>query len=96
MAGLLNAAKDQACVRCRRNDGTTVPCHYTGVRRQAYGGGFGIKVRDLVVAHLCAQCHKEMDTDSRDKAHKWEHSEEFQHYILLTILRLLDQGVLKT
>lgn len=36
-----------------------------------------------------------MDTDSRNKALKWEHSEEFQHYVLLTILRLFDQGVLK-
>lgn len=70
-------------------------CHYTGVRREAYGGGYGIKVKDVVGAHLCQRCHKEMDTHSRDKARKWEHSEEFQHYVLLTIIRWIEEGVLK-
>jgi hypothetical protein len=92
---LRNAAKDQSCVRCGCHDGTIVLCHYTGYRRHAYGGGLGIKVHDLVGAHLCFDCHQTMDTLSREKAKQIEHSESFQHYCLLTLLRLWDQGVIK-
>jgi hypothetical protein len=35
-----------------------------------------------------------MDSLSRDKAKKWEHSEEFQHYIILTLERRFVQGVI--
>lgn len=95
MSKLREAARDQACVRCGLNDGSTVLAHYFGVRRHAYGGGMSIKGHDVVGAHLCQRCHVEMDTDSRNKAQKWEHSEEFLHCCALTIIRLLEQGVLK-
>ena len=88
-------AQGQRCVRCNRDDETVVLAHYTGARRLAYGGGFGRKVADLAGAHLCARCHLEMDQLSRDKARKWDHSEEFLHYCMLTILRLADQGEIK-
>lgn len=78
------AAKGQTCVRCGANDGTVVLCHYFGPRRHAYGGGMSRKGNDAVAAHLCAGCHREMDTLSRDKDKKWEHSEEFLHYCALT------------
>lgn len=84
-------AKDQCCVRCGATEGVVL-CHYTGVRRLSYGGGLGRKVEDLIGAHLCQACHTYMDTLSRNKALKWEHSEEFQHFVLLTILRLVEQG----
>lgn len=87
-------AQGQRCVRCGREHESVVLCHYTGVRRLMYGGGYGIKVKDLTGAHLCAECHSYMDTLSRSKEHKWEHSEEFLHYVMLTILRLADQGEL--
>ena len=92
---LRKLAEGQTCVRCHRNQESVVLCHYTGARRLAYGGGFGIKVLDLVGAHLCGVCHNEMDCLSRDKARKWEHSEEFLHLCMLTILRLAEQGELK-
>jgi hypothetical protein len=91
---LREAARDQHCIRCGKDDGTTVLCHYTGVRRLAFGGGFGLKVNDLVGAHLCCECHKVMDTD-RSKDDKWEHSEEFLYLTVKTILRLNQQGKLK-
>ena len=94
MSKLREAARDQSCVRCGKQDGTVVLAHYTGARRMHYGGGFGIKCRDIFGAHLCGECHQWMDQLSRDKSRKWEHSEEFQHFILLTIKRLQDQGVL--
>jgi hypothetical protein len=91
---LRDAARDQSCVRCGAHDGTVVGAHYTGARRLAFGGGLGRKVHDLCIAHLCAKCHSEMDCTSRDKETKWEHSEEFLFLILLTQLRLWEQGVI--
>lgn len=92
---LREAARDQACIRCGKSDGSVVLAHYTGPRRLAYGGGFAIKVNDLAGAHLCSVCHVEMDSKSRVKALKWEHSEEFLHLCFLTILRLAEQGHVK-
>jgi len=88
---LRQLAEGQSCVRCGSDNGV-VGAHYTGVRREAYGGGFGRKVHDLCICHLCASCHRDVDTLSRDKAKKWEHSEEMQHSILLTLIRLYEQG----
>jgi hypothetical protein len=92
---LLDSARDQPCVQCGTRDGTTVGCHYTGVRRQEFGGGLGIKVSDFMLAHLCARCHREMDTWARCKDEKWEHSERFLALIARTWARWLDQGVLE-
>jgi hypothetical protein len=94
MSKLRRAARDQCCVRCGIDDKTVVLCHYTGVRRGDYGGGFGRKVDDIFGAHLCATCHRYFDTESRSKDKRWEHSEEFQHMVLLTIRRLLAQGII--
>ena len=94
MTKLRQAARDQPCVRCGREDGTVVLAHYTGVRRLSYGGGFGMKVSDIIGAHLCGECHKHMDTE-RDKDNRWLHSEEFLHLCALTIKRLYAQGVIK-
>jgi hypothetical protein len=79
-------------VRCGRPSCTVVGAHYTGVRRGSYGGGLGIKVHDFMVAHLCGECHVSMDQLSRDKHKKWEHSEEFLHYVALTLARLFEEG----
>jgi hypothetical protein len=92
---LREAARDAPCIRCMKEDGTIVLAHYTGVRRLSYGGGFGIKGHDLIGAHLCSDCHKLMDTLSRDKEGKWIHSEEFLHLCALTIIRLYKNGVIQ-
>jgi hypothetical protein len=91
---LLDAAEHEYCVRCGSSVGV-VGAHYTGARRGDYGGGLGIKVHDFLVAHLCAKCHAWMDTLSRDKDKRWEHSEEFLHLIALTLARLFESGVLR-
>ena len=59
-----------------------------------FGGGFGKKVHDLIGAHMCHRCHAYTDSLSRDKAQKWEHSEEFEFLILKTLLRLWEQGII--
>jgi hypothetical protein len=91
---LRNAARGQVCVRCGSEDGV-VGCHYTGVRRLSFGGGYGIKCHDFLSADLCAGCHRLMDTMGRDKSRQYEHSEEFLFYICLTLERRFIQGVIE-
>jgi hypothetical protein len=92
---LRRLAEGQSCVACGIKDGTVVAAHYFGPRRHAYGGGLGKKGSDAVMAHLCALCHRRMDSESRNKEKRWELSEEFLHYCALTWIRLIDQGLLK-
>ncbi len=89
---LRTQARDQPCVACGVNDGTVVLAHYFGPRRHAYGGGMGHKGHDAVAANLCARCHQRMDTASRDKAKKWETSEEMLHYCALTWIARIHKG----
>ncbi len=89
---LLKAAKDQSCVRCGADDGTIVGCHYTGLRQHIYGKGRGIKCHDLCVADLCSECHVFFDQPTERKS--IESSEDFQHCIILTMVRRFEQGVL--
>jgi hypothetical protein len=91
---LRDSAEGRSCVRCGANDGTIVGAHYTGPRRLTYGGGHSIKVHDYLLAHLCGHCHEYMDRLSRDKAKRWEHSEEFLHLIALTWERWINDGTL--
>jgi hypothetical protein len=91
---LLDMSAGESCVRCGREHKreTVVPAHYTGVRRDAYGGGLGVKVHDFLVADLCDECHAYMDSSSRDKEGRWGHSEEFQHYVILTLIKRFHAG----
>lgn len=89
---MLDLSEGETCVRCGISHPTVVGAHYTGVRRGSYGGGYGIKVHDCLVADLCGQCHEHMDRLSRDKEGRWGHSEEFQHYVMLTIAKRFEQG----
>jgi len=84
-------AKGQSCVACGANDSTVVLAHYVGPRRHSYGGGMSRKGHDAVGAHLCARCHAEMDTNTRDKAKRWESSEIFLHYCALTWIRVVEE-----
>lgn len=91
---LLASANGKSCVRCGRKIDGVVACHYTGVRRDLFGGGFGIKVSDLIHARLCQECHLYMDTLSRNKDMKYDHSEEFLTLCALTLIQLVNEGVL--
>jgi uncharacterized Fe-S cluster-containing radical SAM superfamily protein len=92
---MLDLSRGETCVRCKRRHESVIPAHYTGVRREAYGGGFGIKVHDWCVADLCDECHAYMDRISRDKEGRWGHSEEFQHYVLLTLAKRFESGAVR-
>ncbi len=81
-------------MRCGLNDGTIVACHYTGLRQHSYGKGRGLKPDDIATADLCRTCHIYVDNPTERKS--IERSEDFLHCILLTAIRRLADGVLKT
>jgi len=89
-----NAANGEACVRCGARDGTIVACHYTGFRQMSYGKGYGEKCADIATADLCSKCHVYFDAPTEHKS--IDRSEEFLHCILLTLIRRLTDGILKT
>ena len=97
---LLNGARDQSCVCCGVMDGTVVACHYQGMRSNHYGKGVGRKPEDIFVADLCSKCHRSFDnyevSDAESRTfRRIDHSEQFQHYILVTIKRRIQQGLIQ-
>lgn len=92
MSKLTAAADGEPCVRCG-SIGTTVSCHYSGLRQHAYGKGRGIRGSDLAAADLCMQCHQHFD--GYETPNDWERSEEFLHCCILTIIRRYEKGILR-
>lgn len=99
MSKLTAAAKGQSCIRCGVSDDTTVLCHYSGVWQHRFGKGTGIKGHDIAGADLCVRCHKFFDEyESQVGASEgWKiaRSEEFLAACLLTVIRRIQQGILK-
>ncbi len=84
---LLCAARDQACVLCGDDQGTTVAAHLPGAK-YGMGAGTGQKTHDWLVAHLCHQCHEKMDAE-------WRNDYRMRLGALcLTLERLFEQGVI--
>lgn len=83
------------CVRCGHpSDGSIVPAHYFGPRRDALGGGMAHKASDAACAALCGRCHAWMD--AYKDGNTWERSEEFLFLVVLTHDALLKRGLLMT
>lgn len=89
---MLNAAAGETCARCGADDGTIVAAHYTGLRQHIYGKGKGIKCHDPCSAHLCRTCHEYFDEPTERKS--IARSEEFLHCIMLTMIRLFNNGTI--
>jgi hypothetical protein len=54
----LDLARDQRCVMCGNQDGTTVAAHSN---LPEHGKGMGIKADDCMSAWLCYRCHSNLD-----------------------------------
>jgi len=84
---LLAVAKMCPCMRCARIGNEFNPieaCHYTGPRSAALGKGKSQKPDDDCVAFLCRECHQVMD-GYENGDDKWQRSEEFLYYVVLTM-----------
>jgi|TARA_R100001530_G_scaffold63710_3_gene45810 hypothetical protein len=96
---LLAAARGASCVNCGRRDGTIVAAHYQGLRSPQYGKGKGQKPHDILVADLCHTCHTAFDGYEMGQGtgleKKIDASEQFQHLILKTLIRRINEGIIK-
>jgi hypothetical protein len=97
MNKLRNAARGQSCVRCGVQDGTVILAHYSGPHQHKFGKGTGIKGHDAAAADLCVDCHRFFDEYRSEVSEGWRiaRSEEFLAACLLTVIRRIQQGVLK-
>lgn len=97
MSKLTKAANGQSCVRCGADDGTIVLCHYSGPYQHKLGKGRGIKGADIAAADLCSKCHAFFDEYRSEVSEGWKvaRSEEFLAACLLTVIRRIQQGILK-
>lgn len=85
---LLALAKDQACVSCGANDGTTVWAHSNML---SHGKGRGLKAHDCMGMFLCDICHHQLD-----QGFLWTKEEKREltlTWICATHLRLWQQGL---
>ena len=94
MKKLTEASRGSICIKCDMPG--AYACHYNGVRQHSYGKGRGIKCNDIMTAEFCMVCDSEFSEGSTGKwINKWERSEEFLHYVMLTLIRRLKEGIIK-
>ena len=96
MSKITESAKGQSCIRCGHPE--SFAAHYNGKRQHSYGKGRGVKCNDLLTAEFCAKCDKDFTEGSMILIwgdNKWERSEEFLHWIMLTNIRRLERGVIE-
>ena len=87
---LTQLARDQACVNCGANDGTTVWAHANGAE---FGKGMGIKAHDCYGMFLCSICHHQLDQGfamTRDEKREFTYRN-----ICKTHLKLWQEGLVK-
>lgn len=88
MSKITAHAKDMPCINCGK-EGETRACHYNGVRQHDFGKGRGIKASDEATAEFCHECDQRFTEGSTDEmwANKWERSEEFMFWVIMTAIR---------
>jgi hypothetical protein len=85
---ITQAAKDEACTLCGRNDGTTVFSH---LNESWAGKGMGQKADDCAGFFSCFACHFLYESGMGDQ----ESENEILRAYYRTIRRLLDRVILK-
>ena len=94
---MVDARSGKPCIRCHTNDGTVCGRHYNGVRQHQYGKGRGIKCHWLLVADFCDDCDSEFQEGSVSKDDiqaRYEYSEEFQHWCIMSAIRRANEGLI--
>jgi hypothetical protein len=94
---LTKAARGQSCVRCGACDGTVVLAHYSGIWQHRFGKGLGTKGNDIAGADLCVECHKFFDEYRSEVSEGWRaaRSDEFLACCMMTVIRRIQQGILR-
>jgi len=106
MSKLTDASKGVFCIRCGKHGAYS--CHYNGPRQHDYGKGRGIKCSDIATAEFCNDCDNVFSEGTTQSLvlrlygavvywdTKWDRSEEFLHWCMLTNIRRFENMVLKT
>ena len=84
---ITQAAKDEPCTVCGRNDGTTVFCH---LNESWAGKGMGQKADDIGM-FLCFEHHEIYDGRRNGNLS----DRDILRSLFMTIRRLIDKGVIK-
>lgn len=76
---------------------TVVLAHYSGPWQHRLGKGMGIKGNDIAGADLCSKCHVFFDEYRSEVSEAWiaTRSDEFLACCMLTVIRRIQQGILK-
>jgi hypothetical protein len=93
MSKLTQSTKGKTCIRCGSPDAYS--CHYNGPMQHAYGKGRGIKCHDIATAEFCHECDQRFSEGSTFREQwesRWERSEEFLHWIMMTNIRRIKDG----
>jgi len=94
MSKITKASNGSTCIRCDAPNAYS--CHYNGARQHTYGKGRGIKANDLSTAEFCYNCDQIFTEGSTVPGcnGKWERSEEFLHWIMMTNIRRFNEGII--
>ena len=93
MSKLTKASKGMDCIRCDAPDAYS--CHFNGTYQHWYGKGRGIKANDLATAEFCYKCDQKHSEGVNIYANQEERDAQFLHFIMMTNIRRLENGVIK-
>lgn len=94
MSKLTESANGQSCIRCDAPGAWA--CHYCGPRQYSYGKGRSIKCNDLATAEFCQKCDQAFSEGKMEGfTDKWDKSEQWMYYIMMTNIRRVERGVIK-
>ncbi len=92
MSKLTRMSKGQNCIRCGADDAYSA--HYNGTYQHWYGKGRGTKCNDLATAEFCYKCDQDHSEGVNIYFSKEERDAQFLHFIMMTNIRRLEEGVI--
>lgn len=94
MSKFTQSSKGQYCIKCGAPGAFSA--HYCGVRQHSFGKGRGIKCNDLASAEFCQKCDLEFaEGQMKGFIDKWDKSEQWMFWIMMTNIRRVERGDIK-
>ena len=102
MSKLTQSSKGKTCIACGAP--SAYSCHYNGPRQHDFGKGRSKKGHDIGTAEFCHDCDNVFSEGSYSPVNhpvhvawisKWDRSEMFMYWIMMTNIRRFKDGDLK-
>ena len=93
MSKITEASRGSTCIRCDAPGAYS--CHFNGTYQHWYGKGRGIKASDLATAEFCFNCDQLHSEGVNIYHSKEERDAQFLHFIMMTNIRRLENGVIR-